>query len=150
MFGHDICMKNVFHSSLTLTPANYHDITAPNLDEARTDFATLLGNEHLNEDLQVCAAHAWSRWSESSPSHRASLILYPKTTDHASAILRVCHRRLIPVTPCSGGTGLSGSIAATRGGICIDFSLMSKIWNLHEEVMDVSVQPGVGWMDLNA
>jgi D-lactate dehydrogenase (cytochrome) len=45
---------------------------------------------------------------------------------------------------------LSGSLAATRGGICVDLSGMSKIWNLHKSDMDVTVQPGVGWMDLNA
>jgi D-lactate dehydrogenase (cytochrome) len=32
----------------------------------------------------------------------------------------------------------------------MDFRDMSRIWDLHENDMDITVQPGVGWMDLNA
>jgi len=135
---------------LKSTPAIHHDTTAENLSCARTEFAAILGPEHISDDLEACAAHSGSRWSEASPSHKASLIVYPNTTQHVSEILKVCCRRRIPVTPYSGGTGLSGSLAATRGGVCMDLSSMSRVWNLHESDMDVTVQPGVGWMDLNA
>ena len=61
----------------------------------------------------------------------------------------ICHRRRIPVTGYSGGTSLDGALASTRGGICIDFSRMNRIIQLHEKDMDVVVQPAVGWEDLN-
>lgn len=63
--------------------------------------------------------------------------------------MKICHRRKIPVTGYSGGTSLEGHYAPTRGGICIDFSRMDKIVKLHEKDLDVVVQPGLGWEDLN-
>ncbi len=44
---------------------------------------------------------------------------------------------------------MPGALAATRGGICIDFNRMNKILAVHQEDMDVVVQPAVGWEDLN-
>jgi len=44
---------------------------------------------------------------------------------------------------------LEGHFAATRGGICIDFSRMDKILTLHKDDLDVVVQPAVGWETLN-
>jgi D-lactate dehydrogenase (cytochrome) len=135
---------------LDLTPAIHHDTTPEKLATARTELAAIVGSENINDDQETCAAHSGSRWAEASPSHKASLIVYPQNTEHVSAILSVCCRRSISVTPFSGGTGLSGSLAATRGGVCVDFRDMAGIWDLHESEMDITVQPGVGWMDLNS
>lgn len=45
---------------------------------------------------------------------------------------------------------MPGAIAATRGGICVDFNRMNKILETHKEDMDVIVQPAANWQDLNA
>jgi D-lactate dehydrogenase (cytochrome) len=63
--------------------------------------------------------------------------------------MKICSERRIPVTAYSGGTSLEGHFAATRGGICIDFSRMDKILALHKDDLDVVVQPAVGWELLN-
>jgi D-lactate dehydrogenase (cytochrome) len=76
-------------------------------------------------------------------------VVKPGNTQEVSAIMKVCHERKIPVTPYSGGTSLEGHFAATKGGICIDFSRMDRIVKLHKEDMDVVVQPAVGWELLN-
>lgn len=145
-----VTMSALSTLSLESTPALHHDTTAENLAGARTEFAAILGPDNIEDDPKVCAAHSGSRWSEALPSHKASMVLHPKTTEHVSEILRTCSKRRIPVTPYSGGTGLAGSLAATRGGVCVDLSSMSRVWDLHESDMDITVQPGVGWMDLNA
>ncbi len=41
------------------------------------------------------------------------------------------------------------ALAAAEGGICVDFGEMNKILALHARDLDVVVQPGVGWEDLN-
>lgn len=63
--------------------------------------------------------------------------------------MKICHQRLIPVTPYSGGTSLEGHYAPTRGGVCIDFQRMNRIVSLHKRDMDVVVQPALGWEELN-
>jgi D-lactate dehydrogenase (cytochrome) len=96
-------------------------------------------------------AHAGSTYSgyEETPNDVPFLIVKPLTTEEVSKIMKVCYERKIPVTPYSGGTSLEGHFAATRGGICIDFSRMHQILKLNKDDLDVIVQPAVGWQDLN-
>ena len=51
--------------------------------------------------------------------------------------------------PFSGGTSLEANFAAPYGGISIDFAFMDQIIALHEDDMDIVVQPSVQWMQLN-
>lgn len=95
--------------------------------------------------------HSGSEWSTHilSESERPFMILYPENTEEVSAIMKICHKRRIPVTGYSGGTSLEGHFAPTRGGVCVDFGRMDKIVKLHKDDMDVVVQPAVGWERLN-
>lgn len=77
------------------------------------------------------------------------MVVRPATTEEVSEIMKICHRRRIPVTPYSGGTSLEGHYAPTRGGICVDFIRMDKILRIDNADLDVVVQPAVGWEGLN-
>ena len=76
-------------------------------------------------------------------------VVKPGSTEDVSNIMKICHKRRIPVAAYSGGTSLEGHFASTRGGICIDFSRMDKILAFHDADLDVVVQPAVGWESLN-
>jgi D-lactate dehydrogenase (cytochrome) len=76
-------------------------------------------------------------------------VVYPGTTEEVSEVMKICHQRKIPVTAYSGGTSLEGHFTPTRKGISIDFGRMNKVLALHEEDLDVVVQPAVGWEELN-
>jgi D-lactate dehydrogenase (cytochrome) len=52
--------------------------------------------------------------------------------------------------PYSGGSSVEGNFSAPYGGICIDFAMMDQILALHKDDLNVVVQPGIGWMELNA
>ena len=73
----------------------------------------------------------------------------PRSTEDASAIMKVCCSRRIPVTSFAGGTSLPGAIVSTRGGVCVDFQNMASIICIHKEDMDAVVQPGMKWRELN-
>ena len=49
----------------------------------------------------------------------------------------------------SGGTSLEGTLAAIHGEVCVDFSRMNRVVALHKRDMDVVVEPGVGYVELN-
>lgn len=66
-----------------------------------------------------------------------------------SSILAACHARNIAVTSFGGGTSLGGALAATRGGVCVDFRDMGDVLEVNEQDQDVRVQPNVGWVELN-
>ena len=132
-------------------PAPSHNISKSNLQAAWSEFVALLGAEHVSTDPDDLARHSSSEWS----SHHGIgkellfLVVYPSTTKEVSEIAKICHQRRIPMTAFSGGTSLEGHFAPTRGGVCVDFSRMDKIVELHEDDLDVVVQPAVGWEYLN-
>ena len=53
------------------------------------------------------------------------------------------------MVPYSGGSSLEANFSAPHGGMTIDFAFMDKILALHEDDLDVVVQPSVQWMALN-
>ena len=76
-------------------------------------------------------------------------VAYPKSTEEVSAIAKVCHKYRMPMIPYSGGSSLEANFSAPHGGMSIDFAYMDQIKALHEDDMDVVVQPSVQWMQLN-
>lgn len=55
----------------------------------------------------------------------------------------------MPMIPYSGGSSLEANFSAPHGGMSVDFANMDKIVALHEDDMDVVVQPSIQWMQLN-
>ncbi|OWB74662.1 hypothetical protein B5S31_g4474 [[Candida] boidinii] len=82
-------------------------------------------------------------------NERSDIIVYPETIEQVSEIAKICHKYRIPMIPYSGGTSIEGHYIPTRRGVCIDMSKMNKILAVHEDDLDVVVQPGIGWMELN-
>lgn len=76
-------------------------------------------------------------------------VAYPKSTDEVSQIAKVCTKYAMPMIPYSGGSSLEANFSAPFGGMSIDFAFMDQILAVHEEDMDVVVQPGLQWMQLN-
>ncbi|KAF4553358.1 D-lactate dehydrogenase-like protein 1 [Elsinoe fawcettii] len=128
-----------------------HNTAPTNLEAAWTDLRGIVGEENISTTESDLTSHSGSEWSSHPvlPGDRPFCVVSPLSTEQVSEIMKVCHRRRIPVTAYSGGTSLEGHFAATRGGICIDFSRMDQILALHKEDLDVVVQPAVGWEGLN-
>jgi len=128
-----------------------HDTAPTTMQAAWADFKAIVGEENISTQADDLKSHSGSEWSSypSLPEDQPFAIIKPGSTEEVSGIMAVCHRRRIPVTAYSGGTSLEGHFAATRGGVCIDFSRMDKILKLHKEDLDVVVQPAVGWELLN-
>lgn len=136
---------------LSATAAPQHDVTPVNLQAAWTEFRGVVGAENISTNEAELKAHAGSEWSSypQVPGDVPFAVVKPGSTEEVSEIMKICHRRRIPVTAYSGGTSLEGHFASTRGGICVDFSRMDRILTLHKEDLDVVVQPAVGWEALN-
>ncbi|TVY37471.1 D-lactate dehydrogenase [cytochrome], mitochondrial [Lachnellula occidentalis] len=136
---------------LASTVAPKYNISGSNMEAAWADFVEVVGKDNVSTLDTDITHHSGSEWSTHihKESERSFLVIYPSSTEEVSAIMKICHKRLIPVTGYSGGTSLEGHFAPTRGGICIDFGKMDKILKLHKDDMDVVVQPAVGWQVLN-
>ncbi|XP_022151406.1 D-lactate dehydrogenase [cytochrome], mitochondrial isoform X2 [Momordica charantia] len=77
------------------------------------------------------------------------VVVFPRSEEEVSKIVKLCDQYKVPIVPYGGATSIEGHTLAPNGGLCIDMSLMNKVKALHVEDMDVVVEPGIGWMELN-
>lgn len=136
---------------LSTMPVVFYDTSTENLNGAKTEFSNLLGAHRVDIDLGSRISHSSTEWSTAPRGEldRYDIIVSPRSTEEVSAIAKICHRRRIPMTAFSGGTSLEGTLAATQGGVCIDFKLMNKVIQVRKNDLDVTLQPGVGYVELN-
>ncbi|KAK4246007.1 hypothetical protein C7999DRAFT_15844 [Corynascus novoguineensis] len=117
---------------------------------AAQEIAGVLGEDAVTYDADVLEHHGHSDWSTSNSPGRAVAVVYPRSTEDVSAIARICNRRNVPMVPFGAGSSVEGNFSQPHSGICIDFAHMDKIIAFHPDDMDVVVQPGVNWVDLNS
>src|SRR5215831_8393204 len=80
---------------------------------------------------------------------RPGAVVFPHTTQHVSAIMRLAHSAKIPVVPRGAGTGLSGGAIARREAIVLSLARMNKILEIDVENQRAVVQPGVVNLELS-
>lgn len=108
-----------------------------------------LGEDAISTDEDDLYRHGYSEWSSLNAERLPAAISYPQTTEDVVEIAKVCHKYRMPMIPFSGGSSLEANFSAPYGGMTIDFAMMNKVLEIHENDMDVVVQPSIGWMDLN-
>ncbi|CAM1509690.1 Fc.00g000250.m01.CDS01 [Cosmosporella sp. VM-42] len=134
-------------------PSLKHNLSEDNIRNACLEFTEAIGAEHVSIVHADLLSHSGSdyqsyRWTEDT-AIVGQVVVYPDTTAQVSKIAKICHRRNIPITPYSGGTSIEGHYIPTYGGVCIDFNRMDRILEVNPSDLDCTVQPGLGWADLN-
>lgn len=109
----------------------------------------MLGDEAISTDDEDLRAHGFSEWSSINIEQLPVAVAYPRSTKEVSQIAEICHKYRMPMIPYSGGSSLEANFSAPHGGMSVDFAYMDKIVALHEDDMDVVVQPSIQWMQLN-
>ncbi|MDZ4795064.1 MAG: FAD-linked oxidase C-terminal domain-containing protein [Bacteroidota bacterium] len=71
------------------------------------------------------------------------VVLKPRTAEEISAILKICNKEKIPVTPRGAGTGLSGGALPHLGGVVLSTERMNTILEIDERNLQVITEPGV-------
>ncbi|CAM1508624.1 Fc.00g054720.m01.CDS01 [Cosmosporella sp. VM-42] len=117
--------------------------------KAVEDVRSKLGNDAVSVDEHDLDEHGYSEWSTSNSDVRPVAIVRPKTTEQVSSIAQICTKYKVPMVPYGAGSSVEGNFSSPFSGICIDVSAMDQIVEFHPEDMDVVVQPGVNWVNLN-
>ncbi|CAM0905413.1 unnamed protein product [Alopecurus aequalis] len=112
------------------------------------ELASFLG-ENLTVDYEERSFHGTPQNSFHKAVNVPDAVVFPKSQDEVRRIVMICNKYKVPIVPYGGATSIEGHTLAPHGGVCIDMSLMKKIKSLHVEDMDVVVEPGVGWIELN-
>ena len=71
------------------------------------------------------------------------IALKPRTAEEISAVLKICSRHRIPVTPRGAGTGLAGGALPQMGGVVISMERFNSILHIDERNLQVTTEPGV-------
>jgi len=77
------------------------------------------------------------------------VVVWPKSTEEVSRIMKMADERMIPVTPWGAGTSVEGNPLPINKGIVLDFQQMDQILAIRPEAFQVDVQPGVKYQDMN-
>jgi hypothetical protein len=87
-------------------PTSHYNLNATNLSSAQQEFELLLGAERVITDKGELVAKSSTDWSAAphGEADRASMIVLPKSTEEVSAIIKICHRRRLPIIAFSGVT----------------------------------------------
>ncbi|MCA9961038.1 MAG: FAD-binding oxidoreductase, partial [Anaerolineales bacterium] len=85
----------------------------------------------------------------SHPPHLCDAVVWPTTGPQVAAVLRLANAHGVPVTPWGVGSSLEGNPIPLYGGISLSTERMQGIVAVHADDFQVTVQPGIGYKDLN-
>jgi glycolate oxidase len=71
------------------------------------------------------------------------VVVFPRSTEDVSTVMRIASAAGIPVTPRAGGTGLSGGALAIFGGIALCVEKLDAIFEIDQNNLVAVVGPGV-------
>ena len=80
--------------------------------------------------------------------HPPDIVVFPRSTEDVSAIVRIAGEYSVPFVGRGAGTGLSGGAIPVEGGIMIAFARMNRILEIDLENERAVLQPGVVNLDI--
>ncbi len=85
-------------------------------------------------------------WIENQPP---DAVVFAQSTAEVADVVRIAAEHGVPLIPFGTGTSLEGHVNAPAGGISVDVSQMNQVLDVHDEDLDVVIQPGVTRKALN-
>lgn len=76
-------------------------------------------------------------------SFMPEVVVYPKSPEEVSAVVKLCQANKIPLTPRGAGTGLSGGALPVFGGVVMNMRRFNRIIDIDTRNFQVTVEPGV-------
>lgn len=106
----------------------------------------IVGLENVFDDRVECLAY-----SRDMSVHQGipDVVVFARTTEQVSAIMKIAYRDKIPVIPRGTGTSVTGAVLPIRGGIVLDLHLMNNILEINKKDFYARLEPGVVCMQLN-
>jgi glycolate oxidase len=75
--------------------------------------------------------------------NRPDVVVFPTTTEHVVAVVKVCNELDVPFLPRGAGTSLAGGCLPVGGGVVISLARMKKILEVDYRNRYAVVEPGV-------
>ncbi|HVP79752.1 MAG TPA: FAD-linked oxidase C-terminal domain-containing protein [Thermodesulfobacteriota bacterium] len=107
----------------------------------------IVGRERMSAGESVLDLH--SKDESFHERRKPDVVVWPLHTEEISQILKMANEKRIPVTPWGAGTSLEGNPIPVEGGIVLDLQQMNHVLELRKEDLQVHVEAGVIYKELN-
>jgi len=110
------------------------------------EIKNIVGEENVFSDRVECICN-----SRDMSVHVGipDVVVYARTTEQISDIMRLANQEKVPVTIQGSGTSVTGASLPVEGGILLDVHRMNRILEINKDNFYAVVEPGVICMDLN-
>src|SRR5438270_4730014 len=115
--------------------------------ELASELRKLVGNEIVSNDPETLVAHGGDKWFA---AHQPDVVVFARSADDVSELLRFASREKIPVTARGGGFGYVGGCVPVQGGVTLSLMRMNRIKEINFADAVAIVEPGVFTADLKA
>lgn len=121
----------------------YGKVTNKELEFIRS----IVGPERMSIGESILDLH--SKDESFHQRRKPEVVVWPLSSAEISQILKMANEDRIPVTPWGAGTSLEGNPIPVEGGIVLDLQQMNRILELRTEDLQVRVEAGVIYKELN-
>ena len=121
----------------------YGKVTNKGLEFIRS----IVGPERMSIGESILDLH--SKDESFHQRRKPEVVVWPLSSAEISQILKMANEDRIPVTPWGAGTSLEGNPIPVEGGIVLDLQQMNRILELRTEDLQVRVEAGVIYKELN-
>ena len=105
----------------------------------------IVGKENVWEDQETRTCYSYDATNR---RYLPELIVFPRTPQQISEILKLANQSHFPVIPRGAGTGFTGGTLPVEGGVVLVLTKMNKILRIDPENLLAIVEPGVVTYDL--
>ncbi len=105
-----------------------------------SDLRVLLGEKIVSAEEPTRSAHSGDKWFA---HHQPEVVVFARTTEQVSQLLRFASSNKIPVTARGAGFGYVGGCVPMRGGVALSLAGMNRIKEISFEDSIAIVEPGV-------
>jgi glycolate oxidase len=133
----DIAALNYFYQKNMPSTVKYGAITADIINA----FKAIIGNQYVVTDEESFAKYG--KDETENLFFAPEVVVKPRTTEEISAILKICNKEILAVTPRGAGTGLSGGALPHLGGVLLSTERLNTILEIDEKNFQVTTEPGV-------
>jgi glycolate oxidase len=104
-------------------------------------FKAIIGEQYVVTDEESFAKYG--KDETENLFFAPEVVVKPRTTEEISAILKICNKEILAVTPRGAGTGLSGGALPHLGGVLLSTERLNTILEIDEKNFQVTTEPGV-------
>mmetsp|Transcript_6223 Transcript_6223/g.9312 ORF Transcript_6223/g.9312 Transcript_6223/m.9312 type:complete len:560 (+) Transcript_6223:58-1737(+) len=149
-FAASAVLYGTFHANQSNNSNQAACLSNQNMIKFLSELKEVLAEDSINLDEDDRHHHGKPMSSYHQIEKFPDVVVYPSSKEEVSGIAKLSSKYKVPIIPYGGATSIEGHLLAPEGGVSIDFSKMNKVIKLNKSDHDVTVQPGLGYLELNS